>query len=56
MSRLEQRLERLEKALAAQEPDVLMVGHASTSSTSDRPEPIAGWRGYDGFDCPRAPF
>jgi hypothetical protein len=20
------------------------------------PEPIAGWRGYDDFDCPRAPF
>jgi hypothetical protein len=20
------------------------------------PEPIAGWRSYDGFDCCRAPF
>jgi hypothetical protein len=50
----ESRLERLEKALGGEETPVLRVGLVDFVNVP--PEPIAGWRSYDGFDCPRAPF
>jgi len=50
----EQRLERVEKALGAQEPEVLMVCPRRLRQIP--PVPIAGWRSNDRFDCPRAPF
>jgi hypothetical protein len=50
----ESRLERLEKVPGGEEAPVLMV--ALVDFVNVPPEPIAGWRSYDGFDCPRAPF
>lgn len=50
----ESRLERLEKALGGEETPVVMV--ALVDFVNVPPEPIAGWRGDDDFDCPRAPF
>ena len=55
MRNLEHRLERLEKALGGAEAHILM-GVALVDFVNVPPEPIAGWRSDDGFDCPRAPM
>ena len=46
-------LARLEKALGAQEPPVVMV--AVLDFVDFPPEPIAGWRDHNGFQCQRRP-
>ena len=53
MPSLEQRLERLERALGGQEPPVVMV--ALLDFVDVPPEPIAGWRDHNGFQCQRRP-
>jgi hypothetical protein len=53
MASLEQGLERLERALGAQEPPGIMV--TLVDSVSVPPAPIKGWRDHKGFDCGRLP-